>query len=164
MICEQRAPLAVTALTSGITISDTTVPVGSTQHFLNADYVFIGNERVTYTGKTDTTFTGCIRGSGGTTAVSHGSGSHVYSRSTDVFNQMMGFNVAVISSEAGGVTFLIHMFWGFVRALPQIISWNYSFLTGSLLMVRYIGFILSAGLIFSIVVAFSSIMQGILVR
>ena len=57
-----------TTLSSTITASDTTITVASTKGFPD-DYglLKIGDEIITYTGKTETTFTGCIRGFSGIT-------------------------------------------------------------------------------------------------
>ena len=64
--------------TTSLTNSDTTIAVDSTANFLlPADagtlktYIQIQDEIIEYTGKTGTSFTGCVRGSLGTTAVSH---------------------------------------------------------------------------------------------
>jgi len=56
------------------TDSVTTITVISTTGFDSAGTLFIGNEKITYTGTTGTTFTGCTRGAGGTTAASIDSG------------------------------------------------------------------------------------------
>ena len=57
-----------TTLSSAISTSDTTITVASTKGFPD-DYglLKIDDEIITYTGKTDTTFTGCIRGFSGIT-------------------------------------------------------------------------------------------------
>ena len=57
-----------TVLSSNIDKTDTTISVSSTKGFPD-DYglLKIDNEIITYTGKTDTSFTGCIRGFSGVT-------------------------------------------------------------------------------------------------
>ena len=49
----------------------------STTGFDSTGTLHIGNEQVTYTGTTSTTFTGATRGAGGTTASAHDSGVQV---------------------------------------------------------------------------------------
>ena len=49
----------------------TTITVDSTNGFTSSGQLILSDEVVTYTGKTSTTFTGCIRGSKGTTATHH---------------------------------------------------------------------------------------------
>ena len=71
-----------TALTANINNSDTTIPVVSTVSFPDASVgapkaFFIENETITYTGKTSTSFTGCVRGALATTAAAHLSGTPV---------------------------------------------------------------------------------------
>ncbi len=77
------------ALNGGIGSGDTTITVDTTDGFflkVNAPGTLapesgheigikIGDEIIFYTGKTDTTFTGCTRGALGTVAASHGDGS-----------------------------------------------------------------------------------------
>ena len=62
-----------TTLTSAISDTDTTITVSSTKGFPD-DYglLKIDDEIITYTGKTSTTFTGCIRGFGGITGYENG--------------------------------------------------------------------------------------------
>tara|TARA_R100000544_G_scaffold23255_1_gene11621 strand:+ start:590 stop:2797 length:2208 start_codon:yes stop_codon:yes gene_type:complete len=49
----------------------TTITVDSTTGFTTSGKILIDNETITYTGKTSTTFTGCVRGSSNTTATHH---------------------------------------------------------------------------------------------
>ena len=56
------------------TDSVTTITVSSTTGFDSAGTLFIGNEQITYTGTTSTTFTGCTRGANSTTAATIASG------------------------------------------------------------------------------------------
>jgi hypothetical protein len=62
---------ATTTLNGGINNTDVTITVNSTTSFPTAGTIDIGTELITYTGKTPTTFTGCVRGTNGTTAASH---------------------------------------------------------------------------------------------
>lgn len=66
-----------TTLTAGISNSDTTIPVVSTDLFQSSGHLLIGSELLAYTGKTATTFTGATRGVYGTTNVAHSSGDAV---------------------------------------------------------------------------------------
>ena len=60
-----------TALDGAINDVVTTITVLDTTGFPTVGAVTIEAERISYTGKTGTTFTGCTRGFGGTNAVSH---------------------------------------------------------------------------------------------
>jgi hypothetical protein len=64
--------LSVTTTLNGtLNNSDTTITVASTTGFDSTGSIVIDTEEISYTGTTSTTFTGCTRGAGGTTATSH---------------------------------------------------------------------------------------------
>lgn len=76
-------PKLSTELTANINNSVTTIPVASTENFvLPADagtlrtYILINDEIIEYTGKTPTSFTGCVRGQFGTIAANHAIGDN----------------------------------------------------------------------------------------
>ena len=58
-------------LNGAINNSVTTITVDSTTGFAATGTLLIDSELITYTGKTGTDFTGCVRGASGTTAASH---------------------------------------------------------------------------------------------
>ena len=65
-------PTSVTTQLDGaLNNSDTTITVDATAAFPTTGRINIGTELITYTGKTGTTFTGCVRGVNGSTAASH---------------------------------------------------------------------------------------------
>lgn len=68
---------AYTLSTAAHTAAVTTLTVASTSKFPSKGYLVIKREIVSYTGTTATTFTGCTRGVGGTTAAAFGSGTLV---------------------------------------------------------------------------------------
>lgn len=68
----------VTKLTSAATATDTTLTVSSTTGFPSpSGTLWIGMEKITYTGTTGTTFTGCTRGASGTKAEAYDIGEAV---------------------------------------------------------------------------------------
>jgi Tfp pilus assembly protein PilX len=69
-------------LTAALTAVATTVTVNSTTGFPGAGRITIDDEQINYTGTTATTFTGCTRAQGGTTAAAHASGNAVYPATT----------------------------------------------------------------------------------
>ena len=73
----QEDEIVTTTLSTSHTDSVTTITVASTTGFDSSGTLFIGNEQVTYTGTTSTTFTGATRGAGSTTASAHDSGVQV---------------------------------------------------------------------------------------
>ncbi len=60
-----------TDVSAQLTTTATTLTVDSTADFEDNGFIRIGNELIEYTGKTATSFTGLIRGAGGTTALQH---------------------------------------------------------------------------------------------
>jgi len=71
-----------TQLNGAITAVDTTITVNTTAGFPEAGELQIGSERLTYTGKTDTKFTGCTRAYAGTIAAAHADDATVSSNAT----------------------------------------------------------------------------------
>jgi hypothetical protein len=71
----------------GINSSTTTITVQSTNGFAagsvqNPGIILIGDELITYTGTSPTTFTGCVRGVNGTTAAAHSNNINVQEAAT----------------------------------------------------------------------------------
>tara|TARA_X000001388_G_scaffold70449_1_gene59625 strand:+ start:1 stop:936 length:936 start_codon:yes stop_codon:yes gene_type:complete len=73
----QEDEIVTTTLDGSLTDSATTVTVASTTGFDSAGTLHVGNEQITYTGTTSTTFTGATRGAGGTTASAHSDATQV---------------------------------------------------------------------------------------
>ena len=73
-VINQEDEINTTTTSTTHTDSVTTITVASTSGFDSAGTIVIGNETITYTGVTSTTFTGCTRGASSTTAASIASG------------------------------------------------------------------------------------------
>jgi hypothetical protein len=91
-------------LSANISASATTINVTSTTGFASpTGSIWIGQELITYTGTTGTSFTGCTRGTGGTTAAFHFTGMAVVANTTSiVLTSTTGFTapgVIAIDSE-----------------------------------------------------------------
>lgn len=127
-IIEGGGGIYVTKLSADHTAIQTTLNVRNTSGFLKANYVQMGNEKVRYSNKTDTTFTGCTRGYDGTEAVEHSRGDKVFSPEADVINSALGFNV--LSTGASVVAIDIPIILGrfFFITVPTLIMWDYSWL------------------------------------
>ena len=69
-VINQEDEIETTTTSTTHTDSVTTITVASTTGFDSAGTIIIGNETITYTGTTSTTFTGCTRGAASTTAAS----------------------------------------------------------------------------------------------
>jgi len=73
----QEDEITTTTLDGALTDSATTITVASTTGFDSTGTIFIGNEQITYTGTSSTTFTGATRGANDTTASAHDSATQV---------------------------------------------------------------------------------------
>ena len=89
-----------TTLSSAISATDTTITVPSTKGFPD-DYglLKIGDEIITYTAKTTTTFTGCVRGFSGVTGYDPGLAAIV----NDVNKQSLIFTETTASAHSADV-------------------------------------------------------------
>lgn len=90
--------LTRTTLNGGIDNVVTTLNVVSTSGFSGSGWVTIDSETIRYTGTTATSFTGCTRGVGGTTAVSHSNGATVKGHelpTSEVLLSISGKNVTI---------------------------------------------------------------------
>jgi len=127
-IAEGGGGIATTKLVSDHSAVVTTLTVSNTEGFLKSNYVLMGNEKVRYTNKTATTFTGCTRGYDGTEAVAHSANDRVYSPDSGVLNSALGFNIAATGATIGVIGVPMVAFSFVSITLPRIILWNYSWL------------------------------------
>jgi hypothetical protein len=74
--------VSASTLNGAIDAVVTTITVVSTSDFTASGAIWIDGEYITYSGKTGTDFTGCVRGADGTTAASHSSGVQVSQATT----------------------------------------------------------------------------------
>ena len=93
--------VGVTTLLSDISATDTTIEVSSTKGY-PAEYglLKIDDEIITYTGKTDTSFTGCIRGFSGITGYNVGISSFI----DDVNKESLVFENTTAANHTADVT------------------------------------------------------------
>lgn len=103
-----------TTLSVGITSFDTTIAVGTTTGFPGSGTIIIDNEQITYTATTSTTFTGCTRGTSGSTAAVHVTNTVVYSTAP--------LNLTLNGSTVGIIKMRIRPFYGFIPPLPPSIT------------------------------------------
>jgi hypothetical protein len=151
--------LVATTLTQPLSATETaTINVVSTQSYRTADTVYIENEMIAYTGKAATTLTGLTRAYNRTTQVAHNViGTPVYSQEMGTINQASGSFVASsdiaggeISASGFNISFLL-------RAVPQIVLWDYPFLKGQLQYLRILLQMVGVGLTVSLVLATVSV-------
>ena len=97
--------VATTTLSSAITSSQDTIPLTLATNFSTRGAIFIGTERIDYTGKSSNTLTGATRGANNTSAASHSSGDTVKSAisliegETTAGYRMLGFNLTKVTFD-----------------------------------------------------------------
>lgn len=148
---------ASTDLTAAIDDDDVTLNVTSVTGFLAAGgVVMVGNEKILYTGVAlGTQFTGCTRGYEGTIADDHANGTAVYNEDLGIVNYAMGFNV-VQTGVPGSIASVAMMPIRFLTiTVPRLVLWDYAFLQGDLVILRYVLMAISVG--FVIYLAFMAV-------
>lgn len=80
------ATVANTTLLGALNASATTINVATTASLTAAGSVLVDSEIISYTGKTATTLTGCVRGTAGSTAAAHAASTGVIQYSTVTIN------------------------------------------------------------------------------
>lgn len=161
-IIEGAGGLNVTQLTADINETAVVVPVTSTRGFLAADYIWIGDEKIAYTGTTALTFTGCTRGYDGTEAVAHVSGSKAFSGEAEVINTALGYNVSIVSANTGAFSILTVVWKFFTISLPRLVTWDFSFFTGNMVYIRYLFLAISTAFIITFALFVINTAMGIL--
>jgi hypothetical protein len=169
-IMEGGGGVVVTRLTTDHTDAVTTLTVASTEGFLKSSYVVVEDERIKYTNKTATTFTGCTRGWDNTTASEHQSGTRVYSSEASVINYALGFDVIATGTSAGAMYIPVVLYNFFFTTLPRMILWDYSWLKVNswLQLLRYVFMAVSIGFLifmaYQIAMALGGILQSVFTR
>lgn len=146
-----------TKLTIAADEDDVTFDVVDTTGFqAGGGVIIVRGEKVEYTATAGgNQFIGLDRGIEGTTAGAHPIGAAVYNEDRGILNYIFGFNV-VSTQIPGGTASVMSSPWEFMaESLPRIVSWNYSFLQGDMVILRDIMMSLSLG--FIIYLAFMAI-------
>ena len=149
--------IAATRLNGALTAAAVTATVDNTTDFPQTDslnpfvppaYIQVGDEIMTYThtyvapGPDTTHFYGLTRGVNNpqngvsTTAAAHADNDTVRSLSAQTLNNM--FDVINVVTESGFGSFVSLVFTGrLFTAMWNTLTWNYSFLTGQLVWLKY---------------------------
>jgi len=151
-VADGTGSMATTRLNGNITDAAVAITVDSTEGFLAADFVVIGNEWIYHTGKTAISFTGCTRGYNDTVPSAHLNDAYVYCPETNVWNSALGFNITE-TGTTGGTIGLATIPLNFFRiTLPRLVTWDFNFLkTGNMQYVRLVLQIISIAFVIMIV-------------
>jgi hypothetical protein len=96
-----------TTLNGGITSTDTTITVASTDAFQSFyGRVTIGSEKVMFKNKTSTQFLNCTRGIEGTTAASHSTAATVSENNLQIFYRKKHFEIPMLDDDVVDDTYL----------------------------------------------------------
>lgn len=139
--------VVTTTLAADVNAENLTLNVTDTTDFLSEDYVIIGNEKIFYTGKTTTLFTGCTRGYDDTVAIAHSAGAAVYTAEASSINYALGFNIVAVQDQLGWAAIIAIPFMFFVRTIPQIMRMTTALLTGDLAIISWFFYAMVAGFI-----------------
>lgn len=158
--------LVATTLTAALSKTEiATIHVNNTQGYRSGNAtLYIENEMIFYTGKTANTFTGLTRAYNQTSASAHSKiGTPVYSQEMGTVNQASGFTIAQTETTGGSGSAAGFNLDFLVRAIPQVVLWNFSFLQGQLVYLRIllqaVGIGLTVTIIFAGIYTFMSIFK-----
>lgn len=113
-----------TTLTSNVTENSTVIPVVSTALFNDSDIIRIGNEKILYSSKTDTTFIVHTRGYQGTTPEAFEAGRRVYSTEAGALNDAFGYNIGA-TIQTGGPSAILRIPINFLTVtIPHLVVLN----------------------------------------
>jgi hypothetical protein len=160
-VVDGHTGLETTSLTTAVAETDTTIYVKTTDPFPESGIMMIGDETICYSGTTSTTFTGLSRGEDcrrTSTAAAYPIGQQVMSEGPGVINTLVGFDITSAFSD-GGIFGLAKGMWtsaknlpNFLAAVARMVMWDYSFLNGSFVYVKYLVlYPLSAGMVLSFI-------------
>lgn len=151
-----------TRTTASLSATETAViHVQSTTGFRTGNAtLYYEDEMIYYTGVTPTTFTGLTRGIYQTKAVAHPVGI-VYTQELGTMNQAAGFNVAQTEATSGTIGAMGFNIGTLLRAVPQVVVWNYSFLEGQLIYLRVILCMVGVGLTATMVISLAVTMSNV---
>jgi hypothetical protein len=177
-ILDGSGGLAVSKLKVAMTAADVDLTVDNAQDFLDASvtfpaYIVVGTEIIKYTGRTITgahvadQLTGLTRGVSDpqtgrvSIAATHAIGVKVVTIEVDALDTFMGYDITSSTATFGAIQ-AIQFVGNLFKTLPKMIAWDYSFLTGQLIYLKFfILYPLSAGLVISLILALASLAQGI---
>ena len=163
---------AVTRLDGSLPALATTIVVDSTSNFLSADaihpaYIVIGSDEVaSYTGITSTQFTGVARGVSDpqtgrqVDAIAHADNLRIKTLNIAALDSFMGYNITTSGAEFGTLD-AIKFTGRFFLNMPKFLLWDYPWLTGPAIVVRFILFALSGGFIFGVALTMLALAQSI---
>lgn len=152
-VMEGGGGVVATPLSVAVDDDDNTLQVAKTTDLRSEDTVIVGNEKVYYTGKTAISLTGCIRGYDNTTAAPHSSGTMVYTQEASIVNNALGFNIAATADSMGWWAVITIPFNFLTKTIPNVVTMNFSFLTGELGIIGWFLITMGAGFVIALAIS-----------
>ena len=142
---------SATELTADINDVVAIITVESTNGFDETGLIQIGDERIAYSTTTATTFRGTaarplVRGSDGTEAVAHLTGSVARTPEASMLNQSAAYNIAVIA-DASGLWAAVTIPLALLRLLGSFLFLPLEFLGTDLVIITYIWAVVGIGML-----------------
>ena len=158
-IFQGSSVVGATALTADITDVSTTVSVVSTDGFSNSGFIVVLDEKIGYSSKTATTFTGSlakpmVRGASGTEAIAHVAGEVARTTESSMLNDSLGYNLAVLSDSSGILAF-VTIPLAFLSLLATFFTLPLAFLGTDLQILVYIWAVISISVFVTIGIQFA---------
>lgn len=168
---EGESGIAGSRLTASLSKTESsTANVVTTDGFLSVnDFFIVDEEIICYGTTTAATFVTLTRGCKKTKAETHSTGSAVYNETLGILNEAVGFGLAESLSTAGGFGVIFNAPGMFKKIFPRLVAWDYSFFEGEvygfpLIYFQAVGWVISAGLVFLVVMLLVNTLMGIFRR
>ncbi len=157
MTMESQSFIGATALTSAVSASAGTLLVGDTGSFPSSGVRgFIGKEEFSWSGKTATSFTGVTRGINSSNPTVHASGIRVYNETSGLVNLGIDFNVIEFSEGNSWIANAfevarspVELIGMFIKLMAKLLLWDYGWLEGDMVVLKYFFYVFGAGLLLS---------------
>ena len=160
-IIDGHAGLETTSLTAEVSETSTSLYVKTTTPFPQSGTLMLGDETVCYDSKSAFAFLDVRRGEDcrkNNEAQAFPAGQQVMSEAPGVINTLVGFDIVSAFGEGGISGFVLGSFNvitnlpNFLAAVGRMLIWDYSFLDGSFVYIKYLVlYPLSAGMVLSFV-------------
>lgn len=147
-----------------VAAADLAMQVDDTQYFLTTGVLWIDNEKIYYANTDPTDFLVLTRGYEGTTAAAHLDNTVVYNEPVGIMNAAMGFDIAQTASTYGIASAITIPLGIMTKTLPRIATWDYGFLSGDMVYVKYFLTVVTVGCILYLAIALLYAFLGIFKR
>lgn len=157
-----------TPLTANISASTLTIPA-DTSGFpaasgANPQLIYVENEAMLYTSMTATQFNLAAngRGANGTTRANHTTVAVIYNEDAQMVNETAGFYIIQSNTNVGPLNIGWNTLQFLGHAIPNMLTWNFSFFTGWAVYIAIFLNAFSAAVVIGIGILFITVAWGAL--